>query len=242
MKMRKIVTTILLVFCFVFVGTLSSTYTTYAKKISSIDQAKKKALKKVKNAVVTEAEKDYENGKAIYEVTLLKNTKKYDLTYRASNGKLISYGWEKNGAKTGTGSNIMTKSECKQLAKNKVKKGTIIRVTAKYDDGIYVYKVKMKKGNKKYTLEYHAGNGKLLEYEWDLVSKTSNKNSYIGTNKAKKIALSQVPGATVKKVELDKDDGIAVYEVELISGQYEYEIKIDAKTGKILEIDKDYKN
>lgn len=242
MKMRNIIVTIFVMGCLISVSTLSSADATYAKKITSIDQAKEKALKKVKNAVVTEVEKDYENGKAVYEVTLVKNTKKYELIYRASNGKLISYGWEENGAKADSSNNRISKSDCKKLAKNKVKKGSIIRVTGKYEDGIYVYTVKMKKGNKKYTLEYHAGNGKLLEYEWDLVTKTSSKSSYIGTTKAKNIALSKVPGATVKKVELDKDDGIAVYEVELVSGQYEYEIKIDAKTGKILEVDKDYKD
>lgn len=242
MKIKKIVLSILVMLCLVFAGTISSAEVTNAKKITSVDQAKKKALEKVKNAVVSEVEQDNKDGKAVYEVTLTKNTKKYELTYRASNGKLISYGWEENGWKADSSGKRISKSECKKLAKNKVKKGSIIRITGKYDDGVYVYKVKMKKGNKKYTLEYHAGNGKLLEYEWELVTKTSGKSSYIGTSQAKKIALSQVPGATVKKVELDKDDGVAVYEVELISGQYEYEIKIDAKTGKILEIDKDYKD
>ncbi len=60
--------------------------------------------------------------------------------------------------------------------------------------------------------------------------------------KAKQIALDAVPGATVYKAEYDVDDGVAVYEIELIKGSYEYEFKIDANTGAILEQDKDWRD
>ena len=41
------------------------------------------------------------------------------------------------------------------------------------------------------------------------------------------------------KAKRDTDDGIKVYEIELVQGMYEYDVKIDAKTGKILEFEKD---
>ncbi|HCE34134.1 MAG TPA: peptidase, partial [Clostridiales bacterium] len=40
-------------------------------------------------------------------------------------------------------------------------------------------------------------------------------------------------------IELDFDDGIYVYEVEFVSGGYEYEYEIDAKTGRILNFEKE---
>ena len=40
-------------------------------------------------------------------------------------------------------------------------------------------------------------------------------------------------------MEFETDDGVAVYEVSMVKGQYEYDVKIDAKTGKILEFEKD---
>ena len=60
---------------------------------------------------------------------------------------------------------------------------------------------------------------------------------------AKSIALSNA-GLTAASVtglisELDSDDGAAVYEVEFIYGGYEYEYKIDAKSGAIIESDKE---
>ena len=58
--------------------------------------------------------------------------------------------------------------------------------------------------------------------------------------KAKNIALGEVPGGTVVKAEYDVDDGIPVYEIEIVKGAYEYEFKIHAKTGEILERDQDW--
>ena len=69
--------------------------------------------------------------------------------------------------------------------------------------------------------------------------KKSSSSKYIGVPKAKSIANKKVPGAQVVKVEYDNDDGIPVYEVEMIKGNMEYELKIHAKTGKILEYEQD---
>lgn len=64
-------------------------------------------------------------------------------------------------------------------------------------------------------------------------------NSYIGEAKAKSIMLSKVPGATIKKFYLD-NDRTPEYEAELIKGDIEYEISIDARTGSIKEFSKEF--
>ncbi len=239
MKIRKKVMMFLTMFCLVSVGVLSSSNTVYAKKITSMSQAEAMALKKVKNAVVTELDKDYEKGRIVYEVKLVKGTKEYEITYRASDGKMISYSWEENKIDKTSTKKIMSKSKIKKLAKKKVKGASIVSVEKKRDDGIYVYKVKMKKNNTKYSLEYHARTGKLLEYERELVEKsTKNGNSYIGCKKAKQIALKKVPGATVMSVEFEKDDGVPVYEVFMSKKKTSYDIEIHAVTGKILNVEK----
>lgn len=207
MEMRRVLMMFFMMVCLGLVGVLSFTDTAYAKKITSIEQAEKKAKNKVKNATVTEVDVDYEEGKLVYEVQLIKGTKEYDVTYRASDGKLVSYGWEESAINRYSEKEIMSMNQCKKLAKKKVSKGTITSVTKKFDDGISIYKVKMKKSNKKYTLKYHARTGELLEYKWELVTKASKKDTetYIGAEKAKEIALSQVPGAIVVKVKFDKE-------------------------------------
>lgn len=212
-----------------------------AKKITSISQAEKKALRKVKGGTVTEVDKDYEAGVIVYEIQILKGTKEYDVTYRASDGKLLSYGWEEHRVNRTTKKKIMSRAACRKLAKKKVKGAKITTLVRKFDDGVDVYKLKLKAKNKRYTLEYHARIGKLLEYEWEIAVKSSAKSSssYIGVSKARKIALEKVPGADVVKVEFDRDDGIPQYEVELIKDIYEYQVTIHARTGAILEYEKE---
>lgn len=239
MKEGKLSAKIFMVCCLALIGILAVPSTAYAKKITSDSQAERLAKKKVKGATVIEVDRDYEKGNLVYEVKLIKGTKEYDLTYRASDGKLIEYGWEEMRVKPST-KKVMSKSKCKNLARKKVKGAQITSIKLKYDDGIEEYKVKMQKGSKKYELEYHARTGKLIGYQWkeNLTAKPGN-SGYIGVEKAKQIALKEVPGATVVKAEFDNDDGIPVYEVELVKDVWEYEFKIHAKTGAILEREQD---
>ena len=58
----------------------------------------------------------------------------------------------------------MSESKCRSLAQKKVPGASITSIRLKYDDGIDQYKVKMKKGNKKYELEYHARTRELIGY------------------------------------------------------------------------------
>lgn len=70
----------------------------------------------------------------------------------------------------------------------------------------------------------------------------SPSGDYIGAAKARSIArkAAGVSNVTFTKTELDSDDGVRTYEVEFIAGNREYEYKIHAYTGDILEWDIEY--
>lgn len=211
------------------------------KKIQSYSAARKAALKKVPSAEVMEVDTDMEQGAMVYDVELHKKNKEYKLKYRASDGKLLEYGWEiLNPARTNQNRKSLSRKAIRKKALKQVKKAAIKSVKKKYDDGIEQYTIKLTKGSKQYELVYDSKTGKLLEYEWEIhtVKKTSSA-SYIGVEKAKKIALKKAPNATVTKVKFDKDDGVAIYEVDMAEGNYEYEVEINAKTGKIIKFEKD---
>lgn len=70
-------------------------------------------------------------------------------------------------------------------------------------------------------------------------SDNSSKSGHIGKDKAKSIALAKVGGGKVVYCYLDYDDGRAEYEVKIVLGNYEYEMDIDAVSGKIRDYDKD---
>lgn len=236
--MKKIVSALCLMVCMILAG--ASGWQTVKAKGITISQAEKKALKEVKDAEITETGTEIKDGEKVYEVTLLKGTREYEIVYRAKDGKKIEYGWEDEDIASVDQSKTLSKKECKKLAKAKVKGASVISLTSTYDDGVSVYKVKLKKGNKKYTLEYLVNGKKLIEYKWKVTKSQSTSSNYIGASKAKEIALKKVPGGKVTECKFEKDDGVPVYEIEIVSNGYEYEFKVHAKTGKILEMEKDY--
>ena len=66
------------------------------------------------------------------------------------------------------------------------------------------------------------------------VTGQASDKAYIGLDRAMEIALAQLPGATLKEIEFDYDDGM-VYEAELLLDGYEYDIEIDALTGAVVK-------
>lgn len=236
-KLRKVGTAILTI-CLLVTSVCFMPQTAQAKEITSVKQVKKLAKKQVKGAKVVKADMDHEDGKTVYEVELRKGKKEYNLTYRASDSKLIIYEWEIEAWRISNGNGeIISEEKARKLAEKQVKNASITSIARKHSDGIDIYKVKMKTSKKKYELKLHARTGKVLEYEWKLVMKKSGSKGYIGEGKAKAIALDKVGSGTVVKVEFDNDDGTPVYDVDIIKGELEYEVKIHAKTGKILKFE-----
>lgn len=61
-----------------------------------------------------------------------------------------------------------------------------------------------------------------------------NQQQLIGEAAAIKTVLAQNPDWQVKKIELDRERGRLVYEIEILNKNQEKEYKIDAETGAIL--------
>ena len=61
----------------------------------------------------------------------------------------------------------------------------------------------------------------------------------ISIQEAMNIALGRVPGQVVK-VELDQENGMWVYEVDIITPQgVKYEVEVDINTGAIIKVEVD---
>ena len=60
----------------------------------------------------------------------------------------------------------------------------------------------------------------------------------ITPEQAQAAALAQIPG-TVKKVELENEDGNLVYGVEIKTANGESDVKVDAGDGRVLHVEKD---
>lgn len=132
------------------------------------------------------------------------------------------------------------------------------------DDGKAEYEIEFHVGNTEYEYSIDALTGEVLGKDIDqnkpatknpsatmpavtkpaeTTTKKSNTPDFISISKAKSIALAHsglnANEVSFKKVQLEKDDGVYEYEVEFHKGNMEYEYSIDAKTGRILDYDKE---
>lgn len=136
--------------------------------------------------------------------------------------------------------------------------GSVSFVKAKIDheDGVKVYDIEFYSGNVEYDYEINAATGAIMSFDQDIENyeiptqpaaptqaatqpaapTQAQTASVISVDKAKQIALSHagVSGASFKKVKLDTDDGVRVYEIEFKVGNVEYEYDIDASSGAII--------
>jgi uncharacterized membrane protein YkoI len=68
----------------------------------------------------------------------------------------------------------------------------------------------------------------------------------ISLKKAKSIALKKAglkaSRVTFTSAHRERDDGRSIYDVEFCHGNWEYSFEIAAKTGRIIEWDKDYEH
>lgn len=132
------------------------------------------------------------------------------------------------------------------------------------DDGRAEYEIEFHVGNTEYEYSIDALTGAILGKDIDknkpatkkpsatnqsvtkpaeTTTKKSSTSDFISISKAKSIALDHsglnANKVSFRKVQLEKDDGVYEYEVEFHVGNMEYEYSIDAKTGRILDFDKD---
>ena len=120
---------------------------------------------------------------------------------------------------------------------------TITKSKLDYDDGRQVYEIEWYANGAKYDYEIAVATGEIVNsgYEAKTVVGTGN-NVTVSEATAKQTALARVSGATEKDIyewKLDYDDGRPEYEGKIIYGGTEYEITIDAATGKIISYDYD---
>ena len=119
-----------------------------------------------------------------------------------------------------------------------------------YENGHMVYEVEFIWNNTEYDMEIDAKTGAVLttshEYDEEVpkddISTTPN-TQIISADQAKEAAFNhagvKATDATKIQCELDRDDGVAHYDVEFDANGYEYDYEINANTGAILKSEKE---
>lgn len=120
-----------------------------------------------------------------------------------------------------------------------------------FDDGVPNYDLDFYTATHEYDYEINAQTGAIMDKSVDVnehaVRETkpveTAARGFIGVDRAKSIALGHAgvsaSSVSFSKAKLDDDDGRGVYEIEFYVGNTEYDYKIDAYSGGIIEYDID---
>lgn len=234
----------------------------------TMEEAKEIALAdagvKAEDAVFSKEKLDLDDGMSVYEIDFAANDVKYEYEIDANSGDVYSKSKETFSAGAvsvpdqtapgNTGGTISAEeAKAKALADAGVSASDAVCTKTKLDndDGMSVYDIEFYTSSYEYEYEIDAATGAVVSRDSEArkVSAGSGQGSSsesisVDINKAKAIAAAQaglsVSDIVFSKVELDDDDGIMVYEVEFDYGSAEYEYKIHALTGDILDYDIDY--
>ena len=113
------------------------------------------------------------------------------------------------------------------------------------DDRVPHYDIEFVYGGYEYEFEINAKTGAIIEFDRELEDKKPqvDTSKFISADAAKKAALAHA-GLTEAQVteleaELDTDSLTAHYDVDFKCGGYEYEYKINAKSGKVISFEKE---
>lgn len=150
---------------------------------------------------------------------------------------------------------LLTIAQAKEIALKAVE-GKVDDVDLERRNGQTFYEVEIdRKGSPDVNVQLDAYTGKILaivnddddDNDDDNRAAAGSSSSTAVSNQVKltaaqasDIALKQVSGGKVTKVELDREHGRYVYEIELRTAQGEADVDIDANTGKVLSVDQDF--
>ncbi len=210
------------------------------------------ALSEVEGGRITEFERDDRN---YYEVEITADGVEYELKIDATTGAIIKFekdDLKKDAAKRSTtpaadpsAKKKISETEARRIALDRVGGGKVTEF--EYDNG--TYEVEIRFDGREYDLDIQAATGKITDYDVDETddrktanrtetkpaTRTTTEKSRITETEARRIALDRVGGGKVTEIEYD--DG--TYEVEVRFDGREYDLDIQAATGKITDFEVD---
>lgn len=124
------------------------------------------------------------------------------------------------------------------------------RTRMEREDGVTVYELEFRTSTHEYEYEINAATGAVHSRSVEALAgghhsqpQPSPGAALVGLDAAKSAALTHAgcsaDEVTFTKAELDYDNGRTVYDIEFRKGRAEYEYKIDAAAGGVLEYDWD---
>ena len=182
---------------------------TASTKLITAQEAKDIALKEV-NGIITESDYDGDDKRPHYEFEIQSNTEEVSIEVDAETGKATVTERETI--------NAAAANEKAQDTDDENDKAVAAQATEQAAVAVPKAEAKQKE---------------------EVITKAEAKQKEVIT-KAEAINIAKtVAKGTVTKVELDIDDDGQKYELEFKDGHVEYDVEVDAYTGKVLQVDQE---
>ena len=172
-----------------------------------IERANQLALEAVPGKIKS-VELEKENGKTYYDYEIIKDNKEYDVHIDAYSGQTLKVKIDDDARQHGTEGNG-NKPTTSPTSKPSSTPSSTPAPTSKPSS---------------------------TPASTTAPTSTPAQKQMITPEKAAEIAAKHVQG-TVKKIKLEKEDGVRVYEIKLKSDHGKVEVDIDAYTGEILDVE-----
>ncbi|WP_096186844.1 PepSY domain-containing protein [Evansella halocellulosilytica] len=220
-------------------------------KISSEEAVE--IAKGVLDGKLDEVELDTEDGMLVYEVEIKYNGDDYDFIIDAHSGEIIEIDDDLLKTPLRDEMNVSVE-QAKEIALETVPEGKIKEVELERKRGSYVYEIEMKYRGDDGDIYIDATTGDMLKIEDDLLKKLdkeqrssaegnkaktekSSKDERISREEAGEIALNYIGEGYIDEIELEKEKGHLVYEVEIEYSDDDVDVYVDAYTGEVVYVD-----
>ncbi|WP_187254665.1 PepSY domain-containing protein [Alkalicoccus halolimnae] len=232
------------------------------EQISS-EEAVKQA-QTVIDGTLDEVELDTEDGRLVYEVELDYQGEDYDFDIDAYTGEVVNIDDDLLGTEASAGAAVSLE-EAEKTALAAFSGGKVDDSELEKNDGRLVYEIEVEINDEDGDVYIDAESGEILHIESDIAAfadtdagsgsgnerrsagdeqregnDKDNSSGQITAAEAKEIAMDYAGGGYIDDMELEHEDGMLLFEVEVEYGaDNEVEVYIDAYTGEILYVDKD---
>ncbi len=206
-----------------------------------IEKAKEIVLAQLGLTEAEFTEKKYELDDGVYELEFTANGIEYEYEVDAYTGKILEADYERNDDWNKQDTPVqpakVTLEQAKELVFTKLGITEADVKYAKYDLDDGKYEIEFHYNGAEHEFEVDANTGTIVETDLD-DHRPSTQAITLEEAKATVFAHLGITEDQVTQAEYDYDDG--KYEMEFIYNGMEYDVEVDAATGKILEIDKEY--
>ncbi len=219
---------------------------------STLERAYDEAIKQSgiapENITGFDFDRDTYMGIEVFKVEIEEVGAKYKYIFKATDMSIVGSEIEfENSLPTGSYIGEDKAEEIALAAASAADNASDIVVRSLFVDGKKQYRVSFNSEGCRYDVNVDAVSGKIVKFSKSMLGgdATPALPEIMTEEQVKEIALAFVfPNSergeyTFRKVKLDYDDGMFVYEVELIAGNTEYEFEIAAASGGIIDVEID---